>query len=795
MYGMAYVSNPPPTHHLYPTKTANPHLYAKCRLHAGFTAKENQTMNTKKLEFAFLAAAALFAGMQFRLFFKFLSIEEPKSTRSDSGAPNLNSDAAGDAIRESDKITQLRVVAKSNDLSPQKSEGHMHKVITPIRHIFQYGPPRTASTTQFNMACVSLFLHIRAHSPNLLNSTICTVAGSFSNEEEAYKFTLQQDNMPQAVKSHVAEPDPRQVNNSTFIFASCDRKTDAEQTKVMLEAKGLNVGVIQDLETLKKLGIDHWLKVYADFFSLSPNDLQVMSKYFKIWNVLRQCCGMQMSKSYRNDLLPSDKKNSEFRPHPFCGSIDTDVVEASFMNTELYRLISQYQLMRRMNRPSTVDGDLNGTYCSRYSAAVREHGIPEDKKIHDGLNSRYKGIENHWDEELSNPFIGATDLVQSGKCGGHQYIYYLACNGFANQLIGMEVALRIAYSTNRTLIIPPLLPHHKEAPYRQFRGINFFGLSLNPEKFIEGVNSSLDHVATVQSLSSRNDFPSWSEILKLAVLTNQTGVKIVDLYDFIKTNGNACVYEFWRQPSPPVPIVALTNRSKDWVEFIDLFTKQYASHPVALLGSSFVLNHYGSDLFTSHERLFFRHNFDVHNQIAAAVKSLPLSTNMLKLCKAAMSHLPDKYFAVHLRTGDFASERIQSCHDEVVVEQFNAVIEGLNKTNANEDSTIYVASNDGRARDCFNVITQNKYNLVNLTMIVDEDSRSSRPDIRQLTDTISVSDSVKYLLLDLYLVSMGTEIFFAMINFEEGHRYSTFQNLMKNLHAERSQRLKQLNEL
>ena len=120
--------------------------------------------------------------------------------------------------------------------------------VRPIRHIFQYGPPRTASTTQFNLVCVALFLHIKKYSPDLMNNAICTMAGSFTNDDLAYKYTLQQSNIPQVVKSHVNTPDPRRINEKTFVFATANDAKEANHTISMLHEKRLKVGIIQDLK-------------------------------------------------------------------------------------------------------------------------------------------------------------------------------------------------------------------------------------------------------------------------------------------------------------------------------------------------------------------------------------------------------------------------------------------------------------------------------------------------------------------------------------------------------------------
>ncbi|KAL3780410.1 hypothetical protein HJC23_004347 [Cyclotella cryptica] len=178
-----------------------------------------------------------------------------------------------------------------------------------ILHVFQYGArSRTATTTQFNIVCVSLFLHVQMHHPELLENTICSMAGLTTGQSDA---------------------------------------------------------------------VNGMVKQYAAFFHLTPKDVDSMITYFGIWDRLRQCCGMQM--------------------------IDLNSLEAQFMSNELYKFLNNYKLMKRMNRPAMVDGDLDGSYCSRYNDAVRKHGNTSKKRF-PGLNTIYPGVNHNWVEGSTNPF-------------------------------------------------------------------------------------------------------------------------------------------------------------------------------------------------------------------------------------------------------------------------------------------------------------------------------------------------------------------------------------------------------
>eukprot|EP00804_Cyclotella_cryptica_P005542 CCRYP_003054-RA/>CCRYP_003054-RA protein AED:0.00 eAED:0.00 QI:13/1/1/1/0/0/2/305/370 len=269
-----------------------------------------------------------------------------------------------------------------------------------ILHVFQYGDARTATTTQFNIVCVSLFLHVQMHHPELLENTICSMAGLTTGQSDAVKFF---HDTPQVMKSHINKPDPRQFEKTTVIFSTDSTKAGAARKKEVLRSQGFNVAVIQDLETLTEIGISGMVKQYAAFFHLTPKDVDSMITYFGIWDRLRQCCGMQMSTYFRNEMLPASHKVKGMKKHAFCGSVDLNSLEAQFMSNELYKFLNNYKLMKRMNRPAMVDGDLDGSYCSRYNDAVRKHGNTSKKRF-PGLNTIYPGVNHNWVEGSTNPF-------------------------------------------------------------------------------------------------------------------------------------------------------------------------------------------------------------------------------------------------------------------------------------------------------------------------------------------------------------------------------------------------------
>lgn len=235
-----------------------------------------------------------------------------------------------------------------------------------ILHVAQSGPERTATTLQFNVACACLFLSVREYSPELLVNTFCDTGG--------WGDFYQHARVPQAIKTHSPFPAvPFAQHDTTLVFTTARTKAEAVSLGADLEQKGYRVGLVQDLETLSDIGVRGMVEQYAGVFGIEQ-EIESMAEYFELWEIMRVCCGLQMSKYWRNELLPRGEKTDDLKPHPFCNSTDIDEIERKFIDTPLYRLIDQYKHARSINKPSMVDGALDGTYCSRYNADVTRMG-------------------------------------------------------------------------------------------------------------------------------------------------------------------------------------------------------------------------------------------------------------------------------------------------------------------------------------------------------------------------------------------------------------------------------------
>jgi len=249
-------------------------------------------------------------------------------------------------------------------------------------HILQYGPPRTATTYQFELLCLCAFVKIfdegeKRDNFAAVEKLTCRFMGQF------------QDVLPSVVKTHVINSYPPKEENNKDVWLFTTSNGDANATFHRFTSRGYNVKYVQEVQSLGKLGGHYMAYNYQGIFDLTDEQMEQIVEFMRYWEILRKCCGMQMSDDWREQLLPLKKKKPGYTAHhnehdpvyPACQMYDIDAVETLFLHTKLAQAMSVFPNMHTMLRPSTVDGTLNGKYCSRYNAAVEEHGIGMNERI------------------------------------------------------------------------------------------------------------------------------------------------------------------------------------------------------------------------------------------------------------------------------------------------------------------------------------------------------------------------------------------------------------------------------
>ncbi|KAL3788548.1 hypothetical protein ACHAW5_009394 [Stephanodiscus triporus] len=263
----------------------------------------------------------------------------------------------------------------------------------PIRtHIVTQGEPRTATTLLFNMVGVSYFLYLAENEPE----KIPDVQLLYSQRNNARKI-MRKSKSPHIFKTH-SDLNQYLSKDAVVFSAAADRK-EAVEMRERLERDGHKVAFVQDMETLKENGLASLVDVYVTGYGLSEINREILNDYFSKWEILRQCCGKQMSSKWRNDLMPEKYKIETIKSHPTCGGIDIDGVEQAFMKTKLFSLIEEHPSVRDLNKVSLKDDNLNGTYCSSFNNLVRTQGLnfwgmpggrPVRSKLDSAIKSEFK---------------------------------------------------------------------------------------------------------------------------------------------------------------------------------------------------------------------------------------------------------------------------------------------------------------------------------------------------------------------------------------------------------------------
>jgi len=421
---------------------------------------------------------------------------------------------------------------------------------------------------------------------------------------------------------------------------------------------------------------------------------------------------------------------------------------------------------------------------------------------------------NALDQDVRNRVEGPDIIDSEGEDNQNDkaFLYYYAHWGFSNQLIELQHGAQLAWSLNRTLVLPPVLPWKK------------FGVMFPawPGRGSKGRSCSLyelydDHArrATVDANMARNNphdsFPSFRELVDFDVISNELGIDFVDLHDFVRDEPHAT---FDVGEGAKLDLVVPGNCSnstaptesgensanRKWDAVLDEFRSRFRTSgsvvPVPALGSVFKLfafeDAHPISLSDKFDRMFF---------------AFPLSEKLLRLVATIWNHLPSpRYVGIHLRTKDKMNLRDRCSNgnnvhnaggeaDDEVALMFQSVFNELIEKGVEPGTPILLAGNDGKhAQRCFNALAPNGTFVA--TTIDEVIHRGTDPALAEAVENqmveIHTESSVVWLLLDQIFVSLGERIVLSRYHFNKD---STFHQMIQVRHRHRRDLLDRIQQL
>ena len=186
----------------------------------------------------------------------------------------------------------------------------------------------------------------------------CGVMGTFRRQVGHFyvlKTHTGRDRWPQNV-----------TDGSTWVFATA--RDDHEAFGVYV--KDVQVKYVQVLQNLKERGIT-LLRDYQPFFGFSQSGMYHLVSYIRLWDVLRICCGSQMSSSWRAALVNMARNTTHY-----CAQYDLDVIETKLLQTRVHRLMGSGDSV------SSIDRGFNGHYCTWFNRQVACQNFTQNRLPH-----------------------------------------------------------------------------------------------------------------------------------------------------------------------------------------------------------------------------------------------------------------------------------------------------------------------------------------------------------------------------------------------------------------------------
>jgi hypothetical protein len=174
------------------------------------------------------------------------------------------------------------------------------------------------------------------------------------------------------VKTHDPCNALRFANDTTAIFSTVSHHPGFNFTEF---------AYVQNVSMLKENLMSAYMVVwkYQSIFALTDSEMVAVAAYFELWDILRLCCGKQMSKHWRHWLTTYETTNSRHAAAVvnLCQQRNISQVETDLLLTSVAKQLRKSR-NNDMVRPSTSE-PLSGSYCELYKRGVKEKHLKFDE--------------------------------------------------------------------------------------------------------------------------------------------------------------------------------------------------------------------------------------------------------------------------------------------------------------------------------------------------------------------------------------------------------------------------------
>ncbi|GFH55548.1 hypothetical protein CTEN210_12024 [Chaetoceros tenuissimus] len=359
-----------------------------------------------------------------------------------------------------------------------------------------------------------------------------------------------------------------------------------------------------------------------------------------------------------------------------------------------------------------------------------------------------------------------------------KFLLYWPHGGFSNQIISLQRAAHIAYASNRTLVLPPVLPHHT------FKGkLKYPSYGATSPKQCEKEKQL--HQLT-KAAKEVDDFPSYDALFNFDSISKKTrGLKVIDMQKFSRLDYiNATDFSTWCVDIYKERSYCLYGSKENLhTKIVQSIEAKCSEKQIAAIGSTFVVP-------TPANAKEVRN----WNEIESYFNQMELSRDMLILLQTIYKKLPQNYTGAHVRITDNRScNPKKTCEVTCTRDEHRIAFTELIKDIDAIPNTSHVLLGSGNevSLKCFKYYSKEKYVVTTTQDIVEND-----PELLQMVDNIGSEKETVFLLLDQILIGIADNVRMKFAYpFDHPLKGSTYQSRIQQWHNGRKRILDAMDQI